>query len=157
MDSFEQQELRARQALSPSAVFKTGFTVGAIFFVMSGGSPWTTAGTMNMIMGRDFDLGHFTLGVGHFALSFLYSWIIGSIIYRLKTPSAVAVAILIGLGLYGANAIAFYALQGKMHTPGEFVPVFVHITFALFAGLLYKAFSVPNVASETDFDPTVGN
>ena len=44
-----------------------------------------------------------------------------------------------------------------MHTPGEFVPVFVHITFALFAGLLYKAFSVPNVASETDFDPTVGN
>jgi hypothetical protein len=157
MDTFEQQELRARQALSPSAVFKTGFAVGAIFFVMSGGSPWTTAGTMNMIMGRDFALGFWSLLFGHFALSFLYCWIIGSIIYRLKTPSAVAIAVLIGLGLYGANALAFFALQGKTLTQSEFVPFFVHVTFSLFAGLLYKAFSVPNVASETDFDPTVGN
>jgi hypothetical protein len=157
MDTFEQQELRARQALSPSAVVKTGFAVGAIFFVMSGGSPWTTAGTMNMIMGRDFDLGFWSLLFGHFALAFLYTWIIGSIIYRLKTPAAVAVAVLIGLGLYAVNAVAFFALGGKMHTPGNFVPFFVHVTFSLFAGLLYKAFSVPSVASETNFDPTVGN
>lgn len=157
MDTFEQQELRARQALSPSAVFKTGFAVGAIFFVMSGGSPWTTAGTMNMIMGRDFDLGFWTLLIGHMALAFLYTWIIGGIIYRLKTPAAVAVAVLVGIALYGANAVAYFALQGKTHSLGEFVPCFVHITFSLFAGLLYKAFSIPNVASETDFDPTVGN
>jgi hypothetical protein len=157
MDSFEQQELRARQALSVGAVMKTGFTVGAIFFVMSGGSPWTTAGTMNMIMGRDFDLGFWSLLIGHFAVAFLYTWIIGSIIYRLKTPSAVAVAVLLGVALYGANALAYFALQGKSHSLGEFVPCFVHITFSLFAGLLYKAFSVPNVASETNFDPTVGN
>jgi hypothetical protein len=157
MDSFEQQELRARQALSPSAVFKTGFAVGAIFFVMSGGSPWTTAGTMNMIMGRDFDLGFWPLLFGHFALSWLYTWIIGSIIYRLKTPSAVAIGVLIGIALYGANALAYFALHGKTHSLGEFVPFFVHVTFSLFAGLLYKAFSVPNVASETSFDPTTGN
>src|SRR3954470_19170503 len=99
MDSFEQQELRARQALSVSAVFKTGFAVGAIFFVMSGGSPWTTAGTMNMIMGRDFKVGFTALLIGHFAVSFLYTWIIASIIYRLKTPAAVAVGVLLGIGL----------------------------------------------------------
>jgi hypothetical protein len=148
MDSFEQQELRARQALDLTAVFKTAFAVGAIFFVMSGGSPWTTAGTMNMIMGRDFKVGFTGLLIGHFAVAFLYTWIIASIIYRLKTPAAVAIGVLIGLGLYVANYVAFFALQGQMQTKSEFVTIFVHITFSLFASLLYKAFSIPKIAQE---------
>src|SRR3954471_22702316 len=107
MDSFEQQELRALQALSVSAVFKTGFAVGAIYFVMSGGSPWTTAGTMNMIMGRDFKISFWALLFGHFAVSWLYTWIIGAVIYRLRTPAAVAIGVLVGGALYLANVVAF--------------------------------------------------
>ncbi len=145
MDSFEEQELRARQALSPSAVLKTGFGVGLIFFIMSGGSPWTTAGTMNMIMGRDFRIGFFGLLIGHFAVAMLYTWIIGSIIYRLPTPAAVAIGVLVGVALYLANLVIFWSLRGSMQSP-EFVTFFVHVTFSLFASLLYKAFSVPKVA-----------
>jgi hypothetical protein len=147
MDSFEEQELRARQALDMGAVFKTAFAVGLIFFVMSGGSPWTTAGTMNMIMGRDFVANFWTLLFGHFAVSFLYSWIIASVIYRLATPAAVAIGIGLGLALYFANLVAFWSLGGKMQSP-EFVTFFVHVTFSLFASLMYKAFSVPKVAPE---------
>ncbi len=149
MDTFEQQELRARQALSVSAVFKTGFAVGLIYFIMSGGSPWTTAGTMNMIMGRDFvGLSFLSLVLGHFAVSFLYTWVIGSVIYRLKTPAAVAVGVGIGLGLYYVNHLAFWALGGKMYQQSEFVVMFVHVTYALFASLLYKAFSIPKQAAD---------
>ena len=148
MDSFEQQELRARQALDITAVFKVALAVGTIFFFMSGGSPWTTAGTMNMIMGRDFKVGFGALLLGHFAVAFLYTWIIASVIYRLKTPAAVAVGVLIGLGLYFANSVAFFALQGQMQTQGEFVTIFVHLTFSLFASLMYKAFSIPKIAED---------
>jgi hypothetical protein len=148
MDSFEQQELRARQALDLGAVFKTTFLIGSIFFVMSGGSPWTTAGTMNMIMGRDIKVSFLMLLLGHFAVAFVYTWIMASIIYRLKTPAAVAIGVLLGVGLYAANALAFFALQLKMQTQSEFVTIFVHVTFALFASLLYKAFSIPKLARD---------
>src|SRR3954463_824114 len=147
MDSFDEQELRARQALDMGAVFKTTFGVGLIFFIMSGGSPWTTAGTMNMIMGRDFRLPFIALLAGHFAVAFLYTWIIASIIYRLKTPAAVAIGELIGIGLYFANLIVFWALGGKQQSP-EFVTFFVHCTYPLFASLLYKAISIPKVQPE---------
>ena len=144
MDSFEQQELRARQALDMGAVFKTAFAVGIILFIMSGGSPWTTAGTMDMIMGRFFKLGFFSLLVGHLAVAFLYTWVIASVIYRLKTPAAVPIGVLIGLGLYVANSVVYYALGGP--DKGEFVTIFVHVVFSLFASLMYKAFSIPKVA-----------
>src|SRR4051812_28821528 len=147
MDTFEQQELRARQALDMGAVFKAAFAVGLIFFVMSGGSPWTTAGTMNMIMGRDFVAKFWTLLIGHFAVSLLYCWIIGSVIYRLATPAAVAVGVGMGIGLYFANLVAFWSLGGKMQSP-EFVTFFVHVTFSLFASLMYKAFSIPKVVRD---------
>jgi hypothetical protein len=43
--------------------------VGGILFVMSGGSPWSAAGTLNAILGQDVDAGFWRLLIGRFILS----------------------------------------------------------------------------------------
>ena len=76
METAEHQEWRARQAFSPGAAFKAAFGAGLIFYYMSGGSPWSTAGTMNMIMGRDIPVpggpytSFFTILIAHFAVAY---------------------------------------------------------------------------------------
>src|SRR5690349_12324112 len=100
METPEQQEWRSRQHLDVAAVFKAAFACGLIFFYMSGGTPWSTAGTMNMIMGRDIKTSFVVLLFGHFAVSFIYTLIIATVIYRLKTPLAVPLGVVVGLGLY---------------------------------------------------------
>ncbi len=142
MESSEHQEWRSRQQLDAGAAFKAAFATGLIFFYMSGGSPWSTAGTMNMIMGRDIKVPFLVLLLGHFAVSYLYTYLIALVIYRLKTPLAVPMGILVGLGLYLLNVVVFRSAGQMMQSP-EFVTFFVHVVFSLFASLLYKAFSIP--------------
>lgn len=147
METTEHQEWRSRQQLSISAVLKAGLTCGILFFIMSGGSPWSTAGTMNMIMGRDIPVGSeagrfWSLAFWHFILAILYTFLIGLVIYRLRTPTGVAIGVLVGMALYIANVFLFRGLGLTMQSP-EFVTWFVHLVFSLFAALLYKAFSLP--------------
>ncbi|MEI9895221.1 MAG: hypothetical protein WDN28_15355 [Chthoniobacter sp.] len=116
--------------------------VGGILFIMSGGSPWSTAGTMNAIMGAILPVGMFTLLVLHFALSFLYVAVIAHVIYRLRPMSGILVGVCTGLALYGVNFIVFHPLATQMQSP-EGRALFVHITFSLLASAAYKGGSVP--------------
>ena len=141
METFEHQEWRARQQFEPAAAIKAALGVGLILFYMSGGSPWSTAGTMNMIMGRDVPAGFWTLAFGHFALALIYTFVIGMVIYRLPTALAVPAGVLVGMGLYALNVLIFRSSGMTMRTI-EFVPWFVHVVFSLFVSLLYKALSV---------------
>lgn len=142
METAEHQEWRARQQLSVGAAIKAGFGAGLIFYYMSGGSPWSTAGTMNMIMGRDIAASFWTILFGHFVVAFLYTFIIAGAIYRLPTAVAVPAGILIGVALYGANELIFLSAGGTMRAP-EYVTFFVHLMFSFFVSLMYKALSVP--------------
>lgn len=136
------QEWRSRQKLDGSAIVKTALFVGAILFVMSGGGPWSTAGTMNAVMGRDLPIGMFGLLVGHFVVSLLYSGVIAVAIYRLRLGSAIVIGVGVALALYAANYVIFHAIPIHMQSP-EGRAVFVHITFGLFASAAYKGMSVP--------------
>ena len=142
MESAEHQEWRARQHINIPAVFKAGLGTGLLFFVVSGGSPWSTAGTLNAIMGRDIPLGLGMLILGHFCLSLVYTFIIASAIYRLRIAAAIIVGMLVTMGLYALNFAIFHALGGTMQSP-EFRVFLVHFVFGLFASLLYKALAVP--------------
>jgi hypothetical protein len=142
METSKHQEWRARQHISIPAILKAGLGTGLLFFIVSGGSPWSTAGTMNVIMGRDLPLNMAMLALGHFSLALVYMVVIAGAIYRLKTPVAVPIGILVTMVLYGLNFGIFHALGGTMQSP-EFRAFLVHFMFGLFASLLYKAMSVP--------------
>ena len=142
METTQHQEWRARQRISVPAILKAAFATGLLFFIMSGGSPWSTAGTMNAIMGRDIAMSWPLLIIAHFGLATLYTAVIAAGIYRFRTPVAVPLGIGITLALYGINFVLFRGMGGTMQSP-EFRAFFVHLVFGLFASLLYKAMSVP--------------
>jgi hypothetical protein len=144
METIEQQEWRSRQKLDLAAVFKAAFGCGMIFFVMSGGSPFSTSGTMNMVMGRELQIPFLGLLVGHFAMSLLYTFIIAVCIYRFPASVGVPLGVAVGIGLYLVNTVIFQTIGFEMPNK-EFVTFFVHVVFSLFASLLYKAFSIPKV------------
>ncbi len=142
METPEQQVWRSRQQLSWPAVWKAAFGAGLMFYVLSGGAPWTSAGVMNSIMGRDVPGSLFLITVCHFALSFVYMFVIGTAIYRFQTPVAVPFGILVTLGLYAINLLVFRMGGMTMGSP-EGRAVLVHLMFGLFGSLFYKALSVP--------------
>lgn len=63
------QEARSRRRFKLKPTLTSGLFAGAIMFIMSGGGPWSTAGTMNAIMGRDVKTSFIVLLLGHFALA----------------------------------------------------------------------------------------
>jgi hypothetical protein len=142
MESAEHQEWRARQGVRGIAIVKTAVFAGAVLFLMSGGGPWSTAGTMNVIMGRDIPLNYFLLALGHFAVSLIYVFVIAQVIYRFRLVSAIGMGMLVAIGLYGINFAIFHALGAVQHSP-ESKTFFVHLVFGAIASALYKAFSVP--------------
>jgi H+/Cl- antiporter ClcA len=143
METPEHQEYRARQRVSIPAVAKTAAGLGLLFFVMSGGGPWSTAGSMNVIMGRDIPLSLPALIVGHFAVAFIYTFVIASVIFRFKTIwASLPVGVITGLVLYAVNALIFRGLN-LVQQSSEGRTIFVHLSFGLFAAAVYRALAVP--------------
>jgi hypothetical protein len=136
------QEWRSRQQVSWKAITQVAFFVGVILFVMSGGSPWSTAGTMNAIMGRDLPVSMFTLVCLHLLLSFVYTAAIAHVIYRLRLVSGILAGLATGMGLYAINYVIFHSMPIQMQSP-EGRALFVHFTFSLLASAAYKGASVP--------------
>ena len=142
MESPEHQEWRARQRVRWAAIVKTALFAGLVLFLMSGGGPWSTAGTMNVIMGRDVPLNYLLLALGHFAVSLIYVFVIAQVIYRFRLVAAIGVGVLGAIGLYAINFAIFRGLGVAQHSP-ESKTFFVHLVFGAIASALYKAFSVP--------------
>jgi hypothetical protein len=109
---------------------------------MSGGSPWSTAGTMNAAMGRDLPLGFFTLLTLHFIISYIYTVAVAHVVYRLGILSGLLGGLATGAVLYGFNYAVFHGLATQMQSP-EMRVILVHFTFSLFAAAIYKGASVP--------------
>jgi hypothetical protein len=142
METPEHQEARGRQRVSLRGIAAAAFTAGLFTFFLSGGSPWSTAGTMNAIMGRDVRLGIFTIALSHFAVAFVYATVIAAVIYRLRVLSGIAVGVAVSLGLYLINYALFRGVNSNMQSP-EFRALLVHVVFGLIASGVYKGASVP--------------
>lgn len=142
-ETFEHQELRGRQTYSLKAVLAAALTAGGITFIMSGGAPWTTAGTMNAIMGRHFELNVVALLVIHLLVAILYSSIIAAFIYQMKLGPSLGVGVLVGMGLYLVNYMLLHNFSAAQGGNPEVQAVGAHFTFSLFAAAVYRASSVP--------------
>jgi hypothetical protein len=142
METPYHQEWRSRQQMSWSAVTKAALVAGAAVFILSGGSPWSTAGTMNAIMGRDLPIGMVPLFVLHFVFAFVYAAVIASVIYRMRLILGLLAGVATGLALYVVNFAAFHFLSTQMQSP-EVRAFYVHLSFSLICSAAYKALSVP--------------
>ena len=142
METPEHQEYRARQRVSWGAIIKTTGIAGLVLFIMSGGGPWSTAGTMNAIMGRDISLPIVVLALGHFAVALLYVFVMAQVIYRFRVIPGILACVGVVLGLYALNFAIFKGLGVAQQSP-EMRTFFVHVSFGLFASAIYKALAVP--------------
>jgi hypothetical protein len=152
METPEEQEKRGRQRISVRGIVAAALSAGFFTYLMSGGSPWSTAGTMNAIMGRDVQLGFFTIALAHFTVALIYSAVIAAAIYRLRVLSGICVGIAVSLGLYAVNYVLFRGTNSTMPSP-EFRALLVHIVFGLLASGVYKGASVPKPLREVGESP----
>lgn len=145
METPKQQEARGRHRISWRGILAAAAVAGTWTFIFSGGSPWSSAGTMNAIMGRDVPADHarfFMLLIGHFAVALLYAILLGSVVYRFRLVAALGAGIGVGAVLYACNYLVFHAIGGTMQS-GEGRAILTHAVFAIFATLIYKGAGVP--------------
>lgn len=142
MESYAHQEWRARQRVSWKAIWQAALSIGGVLFLLSGGAPWTTAGTMNAIMGRDLPMNFWALLLFHFLVSFVNVVVIAHVIYRLRVLPGLLAGVAVGMVLYAINFAVFRGLSVQMQSP-EFRAFYAHFAFSLFASAVYLGASVP--------------
>ncbi|HEX8297378.1 MAG TPA: hypothetical protein VF593_13825 [Chthoniobacteraceae bacterium] len=147
METPDHQEWRARQRVSPHAILVAAAVVGTITFVFAGGSPWTTAGTMNSVMGRVVKTNFAALIIFHFLSAFAYATALAFTTYRFRLAPAILIGVATGAALYGISFAIFFSLGIRAESP-ESRALLSHIVFALFATVVYKATSVPKPIRE---------
>lgn len=140
METPEQQEARACRQVSWNAVIKTSLYMGAFLFIFSGGTPWTSGGVANGILGRAVPgMPWILVAIGHFVACFVCIAIIAHIIYPLRAWWAgVIVGGAVSLALYGVNYVFFAS-----HDRGDLRAFGAHLILGLFGSAIYKAMSVP--------------
>jgi predicted anti-sigma-YlaC factor YlaD len=154
MESTEHQEWRARQEINVPAALKTALGMGIFFFVMTGGGPWTTDGSLNAAMGREIKMSFWPMALTHFGLAFAYTFAIAWATYRFTLLPAIAAGIATGMVLYAIN-FGMFKTTGMELTGREFVTFFTHFVYSLFATMLYKALSVPRPLTDDGPNATV--
>jgi hypothetical protein len=143
MESIEHQEMRARRAVNLGAALKVGAGLGVLLFVFSGGTPWTSGGTMNAVLGRPMPWPWFAVAAAHFGLCLAYMAVLANVIYRFKLIAAIGAGILTALGLFALNWGVFGMLMGFTEDVANGRALVAHIIFGLFGTVIYKAIAVP--------------
>jgi hypothetical protein len=142
METIQHQEWRSRQRVNWRAVSTTALFVGGLTFVMSGGSPWSTAGTMNAIVGRDYPWNFVVLILGHFMSSYLYAAIIALAIYRFRIIAAMMLSLGVSLALCWVTGAIYESFGWVMQSPATRA-LLTHMAFGLYAAAVYKGACVP--------------
>jgi hypothetical protein len=137
------REAIARDHIRYKAVLKAWLMTASVFFILSGGSPWTSSGLMDSIMGRVVDGSIWGRFFAHYLLTLLYTLAIAFSIYRFGLGTSIALAGLVGIILYALN---FLVLRLLLNLGGPEADVFLaHIAFSFLTAAAYKGLSVPRV------------
>lgn len=139
-ESFEEQERRAQQELSVGALIKATLIAGLAVFVIPAG-PWMSSEMMVNVMGRGLGTQVAVAFVAHFALAFVYAWIIATCIYRLPLGAALGFGTLLALPLWALNYTVFAAGAGLQ--ANEMHAAIAHLMFCLFFSVAYRGLAVP--------------
>jgi hypothetical protein len=143
MESMEHQEARARRAVDVSAALKAGAGLGAFLFIFAGGTPWTSGGTMNAVLGRPMPWPWLVIAVVHFALCIAYMFVLAIVVCRYKLIAAIGAGILTALVLFVVNWGVFAMTMGFGNDIANGRALVAHIVFGLFGAVIYKAVAVP--------------
>ncbi len=139
-ESFEEQERRAQQELNVGALIKATLLAGIVIFAVPAG-PWMSQESMVNVMGRGMGNQAVIAFVGHFAVAFLYAWIIAVCIYRLPLGAGVGFGALLALPLWAVNYAVFVAGAGLQ--ANEVHAAIAHFMFCLFFSVAYRGLAVP--------------
>ena len=142
-ESFEEQEHRAQQEMSMGALVKAVLLAGIVIFVVPAG-PWMSSEMMTNVMGRGMGTQAVVAFFAHFALAFLYGWIIALCIYRLPLGAGLGFGSLLSLPLWGLNYVVFVA--GAGFQANEVHAAIAHFMFCLFFSVAYRGLAVPRPA-----------
>ena len=135
LESFDEQERRAQQEMSPKAMLKAALLAGMLVFVMPAG-PWMSQESMVNVMGRGMGTQAILAFFAHFALVFLYAWVIAVCIFRLPPGAGIGFGALLALPLWGLNYPIFAA--GAGFQANEMHAAIAHLMFCLFFSVAYR-------------------
>ena len=139
-ESFEEQERRAQQELNVGALMKAAVLAGLVVFFVPAG-PWMSQESMVNVMGRGMGNQPILAFVLHFAVVFVYSWIIATCIFRLPLGAGVGFGALLALPLWAVNYAVFAA--GAGFQANEVHAAIAHFMFCLFFSVAYRGLAVP--------------
>jgi hypothetical protein len=140
METFEQQEQRARQRVRGKALIKAALIAGTITFFLPGG-PWMSYESGIATMGRVITNTVWIAAVSQLVLSLLYGAAIASLIYSLPLVVGIVSGALLGLPLYGLNYIFLRSSLGA--SGNEVHAAIAHLMFCLLFSAMYRAMAVP--------------
>jgi hypothetical protein len=140
METFEQQEKRARQRLRVAALVKAALIAGLITFVVPGG-PWMSYESGIATMGRVLSDSMWIAAVWQVAFALVYGWAIAVLIYSMPTVMGIVVGALMGVPLYALN---YMVMRNGMGFQGNEVHAGIaHLMFCLLFSAMYRAMAVP--------------
>jgi hypothetical protein len=140
METFDQQERRARRDVCVRAVIKAALVAGLITFILPGGGPWMSFDSGTATMGRVLTTNVFFAAAMHAVSAVVYGWVIALVIYSLSTVSGIVLGALMSLPLFAAS---YLIVGGANNDSNEVHAAIAHFTFALFFSAIYKAMAVP--------------
>jgi hypothetical protein len=139
METFVQQERRARQRLHPSAAVKAALVAGLITFIVPGG-PWMSYESGFAVMGRVLTDSVLISAAWQAAFALAYGWAIAAVIYSMSTLGGIAVGALMSIPIYALNFMVlcngFGALGNEVHAG------IAHFMFCLLFSAMYRAMAV---------------
>ena len=141
LETFEQQELRARRRVRPMAIVKAAVIAAAINFALPGGGPWMSYDAGIASMGRVMTLSVTLAALSQVVLALLYGAVVAGLIYSLPLISGIIVGTLVGIPLYAVNYLIF--ANGLGMQTNEVHAMISHLTFCLFFSTIYRAIAVP--------------
>jgi hypothetical protein len=140
METFDQQEKRARQRLRPSALLKAALVAGLITFIVPGG-PWMSYESGIATMGRVLSDSVWLAGLWQVAFALAYGWAVAVVIYSMPTLMGIVVGALMGIPLYALNYLILR--NGMGFAANEVHAGIAHLMFCLLFSAMYRAMAVP--------------
>jgi hypothetical protein len=123
-----------------SAAILAGLVVGAWFFFLPRGIPWSSATPFSaVVLGRVMppEISTISAALLHMVLSVCYTLIIAAVVYKLRPEFAILLGAATGGALYLLNWAAVY-LVFDWWVGREFPVLVAHLLFGAFAGGAYR-------------------
>jgi hypothetical protein len=143
--SLDSREKVSEQRIRWKIVFKVWLISATLFFILSGGFPWTSSGIMDAVMGRKVPFPFLEKLLLHYSIAFFYTAFLAWVVYRFKPLPGIILGFIAGITvLYGINFLLFRVWL-KIDPSTEPDAFLTHLVFSSITSALYKGMAIPRV------------